>query len=148
MYCLQQWNLSSLLFALWAVYQPVRNLFLLIQHFSISIFYSFINYNSLLNIYSLVAAIRCYVGSGDIGVVNYLPQECTGPLDNACLKKTTTEKTTRSCGTALVDLCVRDTCVCISNLCNSGMPMISSKTTQLAFLLLNLTVAVFFRRMI
>ena len=110
--------------------------------------YSFINYNSLLNIYSLVAAIRCYVGSGDIGVVNYLPQECTGPLDNACLKKTTTEKTTRSCGTALVDLCVRDTCVCISNLCNSGMPMISSKTTQLAFLLLNLTVAVFFRRMI
>ena len=117
--------------------------------FNIYIFsYSFINYNSSLNIYSLVAAIKCYVGSGDINVINYLPQECTGALENACLKFGLAEKTTRACGIGLVDACLGDTCTCTSNLCNSGMPMISSKTTQLAFLLLNFTVAVFFRRMI
>ena len=110
--------------------------------------YDFINNNSSLNIYSLVAAIRCYVGSGEIAAINYLPQECTGALDNACVKVGLKEKTTRSCGTGLVDACVGDTCVCLSNLCNSGMPIISSKTTQLAFLLLNFTVAVFFQRII
>ena len=106
--------------------------------------YSFINYGSSLNIYSLVAAITCYVGSGDI----YIPQGCTGALENACIKTGLTEKTTKACGTGLVDLCIGDTCTCTSNLCNSGMPMMSSKTTQLAFLLLNFTIAAFFQRMI
>jgi len=96
---------------------------------------------------SAVAAIKCYVGSGDIPMINYLPQECTGLTENACVKTALTEKTTRACGTGLMDACVGDTCTCTSNLCNSGMPMMSSKTTQLAFLLLNFTLAVFFRKM-
>ena len=109
---------------------------------------SVINYNSQLNIYSLVAAIKCYVGSGDIGVLNYLPKECTGALENACVKTGLTEKTTRACGTGLVDVCIGDTCTCTSNLCNSGMPMMDSKTTQIAFLLLNFIIAAFFRNMV
>ena len=104
------------------------------------------NYVSSLNIYSLVAAIRCYVGSGDIEVINYKPQECTGALENACIKTELTEKTTRACGMGGVDVCLGNSCTCTSNLCNSGMPMMSSKTTQLAFLLLNLAIAVFFRK--
>jgi len=96
---------------------------------------------------SAVAAITCYVGEGDIVAIHYLPQECTGALENACIKVGLTEKTTRACGTGLVDACVGDTCVCTSNLCNSGIPMMSSKTTQLAFLLLNFTITAFFQRM-
>ena len=97
--------------------------------------------------YSLVAAITCYVGEGDIVAIHYLPQECTGALENACLKTELTDKTTRACGPGLIEGCLGDTCTCKSNLCNSGMPMMSSKTTQLAFLLLNFAIAAFLRRM-
>ena len=103
----------------------------------------------LLTIYFLATAIRCFVGSQG----NYIQKECPGSHDNACLKSKGCFLTTRSCGVASTDTCIEHSsissfiqCTCLSSLCNRGMPLVSSKTSQLAFLLLSFIIAAVFQK--
>ena len=93
------------------------------------------------------AAIKCFVGEGDIPIVNYQPQECGG-INNACVKTELTEKTTRACGVGLTDVCLGNTCTCTSTLCNGGNSFMGSNTRSLAILSFNVAIAAIFRRII
>ena len=103
-------------------------------------------YHKVLLYIPAAADIKCFVGEGDIPVVDYLPQECGG-LNNACVKTELTEKTTRACGVG-VDVCVGNTCTCTSSLCNGGSSFEGTHTMSLAILSFNVAIAAFVRRMI
>ena len=96
----------------------------------------------------LAAAIKCWVGEGDIPVIDYQMTECDGIGQNACVKTSITGKTKRACGIGLADVCLGDTCTCTTALCNSGMSIRDSKKGQLAILLVNVALAAFVQRMI
>ena len=104
---------------------------------------------SLLPIFLIAAAIKCWVGEGDIPVVDYQLKECDGIGQNACMKTSILgDKTTRGCTIGVADICLGDTCTCTSTMCNTGMPIKDSTISQIMAILVNVAIAAFVQRMV